>query len=85
MVSDRFHLVDNLWRCLNSICQRVLPSLIPVSQEGAGSVRFETATSDEFRKETTFGRNGSKHVSPREESECDRQDPELELEDRQKI
>ncbi|WP_396128560.1 transposase [Exiguobacterium mexicanum] len=37
VVSDRFHLVDNLWRCLNSICQRVLPSRIPLNPEGAVS------------------------------------------------
>lgn len=37
VVSDRFHLVDNLWRCLNSICQRVLPSRIPVNPKGAVS------------------------------------------------
>lgn len=34
VVSNRFHLADNLWRYLNSICQRVLPSRIPVNPEG---------------------------------------------------
>ena len=37
VVSDRFHLVDNLWRCLNSICKRVLSSRIPVNSEGSVS------------------------------------------------
>lgn len=37
VVSDRFRLVDNLWRCLNSVCQRVLPSRIAVTPEGAVS------------------------------------------------
>lgn len=85
VVSDRFHLVDNLWRCLNSICQRVLPSRIPVAPEGAVSYGLKPQHPTEIRKETTVGRNGSKHASPRDEFECDRPGAELELEDRQKI
>ena len=37
------------------------------------------------RDKTTVGRKGSKHAPPRDESECDRPDAQLELEDRQKI
>ncbi|WP_161568870.1 transposase [Exiguobacterium sp. SH5S13] len=52
VVSDRFHLIDNLWRCLNSICQRVLPSRIPVNPEGAVSYGLKPQHPTEPRKET---------------------------------
>lgn len=49
--------------------------------------RHSFATPDRIsaRNETTAGRKGSKHAPPRDESEYDRSDAELELEDRQKI
>ena len=52
VVSDRFHLVDNLWRCLNSICQRILPSRIPVNLEGDVSYGLKPEHPTEPEKET---------------------------------
>ncbi|VXB44599.1 conserved hypothetical protein [Exiguobacterium sp. 8H] len=52
VVSDRLHLVDNLWRCLNSICQRVLPSRIPVNPKGAVSYGLKPQHLTEPENET---------------------------------
>ena len=52
VVSDRFQLVDNLWRCLNSICRRVLPSRIPVNLEGTVSYGLKPEHPTEPEKET---------------------------------